>query len=141
MADLKAQLPFQSRPAAHNPHLAPRPLVIPNPPRPPSVPTKINEQMFKRYIAEIAAYMDEWSHYNELVVQHFVARQAEQKTILSRDWMSLSWEKEYEEYVQTLRDDAKIRMHWDVSCEKHQEPMRRLGMVREAELVITPMVQ
>ncbi len=137
-SDMKAGLPFQSRPSTTVPRPAAKPLAIPNPPKGPLAPKNVNDHTFGRYIAEMGAYMYEWNQYNKRMLQHFVARQADMETNLSSTWMSsvgdgsmADGKKGYTDYMQALVDDSNVRTHWDVSLEKHQETMRGLGRTRE----------
>jgi hypothetical protein len=57
---------------------------------------------------------------------------------LAPKWMSAigdgPWaggKKGYADYMQALEEDAKIRTHWEISWEKHQETLKGLGSVRE----------
>jgi hypothetical protein len=137
-SDLKASLPFKSQASNVLPRPEAKPPVIPNPPRGPVTPKVVNDNSFERYIAEMGAYMYEWNRYNKIMLQHFGARQIDIETNLSSTWMSsvgdgfmADGKKGYADYMQAVEEDAKIRMHWEVSWEKHQETMRGLGRTRE----------
>jgi curved DNA-binding protein CbpA len=143
ISDLKTGLPFKSQASASVARPEAKLLVIPNPPKGPVPPENITFNTFEIYIAEMGAYMYEWNQYNEKMLQHFNARQTDIETNLSSTWMSsvgdgsaAKGKKGYADYMQALEDDAQIRIHWDVSWEKHQGTMKSLGKIREKMKVL-----
>ena len=134
LKDLKSSLPFESRPsgkAISNP--PPKPLELPNPPKAPQVPTTLTQTSWERYLAQMRSYMFEWNTYNAMMLAHFTERQSNVGT-LNGDWMSAVGDKGYNQYLQGIEEDFRVRQHWDVSWERHQECIKGLGTVRQRML-------
>ncbi|MCJ1380919.1 hypothetical protein MMC17_004028 [Xylographa soralifera] len=130
--DLKTNLPFSSSASAIPGQSSdPQQLLLPNPPKAPTVPDHVNQSTWEPYIAYMRAYMVEWSHFNTKMINHFSTRQEEVETKLGNDWMSSVGEEGYAKYMKGVGEDFRVREHWDVSWEKHRECMRGLGRVRE----------
>lgn len=133
LEDLNTALPFESRPSLKLPSDPPKPLEIPGPPKPPLVPTTLTQTSWERYLAQMRSYMYEWNTYNSRMLAHFTERQSNVGT-LSGDWMSSLGDTGYKQYMQGVQEDFRVRQHWDISWERHQECMRGLGAVRQKML-------
>ena len=131
LGDLSNTLPFESRPA-NTAAQAPRPqrLHLPMPPRAPSTPETLNQSSWESYIAQMRNYIYHWNGYNRKMLKHFEARQTFVETELGPSWMTAAGEG-YAKYMQGVEDDFRVREHWSLSWEKHQEAMKGLGSVRE----------
>lgn len=131
--DLSTALPFESRAAAQvTDESVPAPLVLPNLPKAPPIPEPLTQTAWERYLAQMRAYMFEWNAYNAKMLAHFNERQAMVENSLQPDWMSAAGDASgYSAYMQGLKEDFRVRAHWDVSWEKHRECMLGLGKVRE----------
>lgn len=138
LADLSATLPFESRPSNTNlteGALYPQLLKLPAPPKRISVPETLTQTSWERYIAQMRAYMFEWSTFNTKMLAHFNERQASVETILKPEWMSAigggtdKWG--FMAYMQGVEEDFRVRAHWELSWERHRDCMRGLGSLRE----------
>ena len=100
LADIGANLPFQSRPKHPAPGaFKPRDLKCPNPPKRPLAPTLapasaagstqlcLSRQAWDRYVSEMDVYMREWKAFNGRMIAHFSARQEAIETGLSSNWI------------------------------------------------------
>lgn len=131
LKDLNTTLPFESKPSLKLPsEPPPKPLEIPGPPKPPLMPTTLTQTSWERYLAQMRSYMFEWNTYNSKMLAHFTERQSNIGT-LSGNWMSSVGDQGYKQYMQGVQEDFRVRQHWDVSWERHQECMRGLGAVRQ----------
>lgn len=127
--DLKTTLPFESQPSKKPPtDLEPQLLELPNPPKAPAAPP---QSSWSRYIAQMKVYMFEWNEFNSKMLAHFTERQSNIGNTLTGDWMSAQGDQGYQQYMQGIEEDFRVRAHWDVSWEKHRECMKNLGSVRE----------
>lgn len=134
LKDLNTALPFESKPSLKLPSDPPhKPLEIPAPPKPPLVPTTLTQTSWERYLAQMRSYMFEWNTYNSKLLAHFAERQSNVGT-LSGNWMSSVGDNGYKQYMQGIQEDFRVRQHWDVSWERHQECMKGLGAVRNKML-------
>lgn len=131
LGDLSSALPFQSR-SANTAAEIPRPkrLELPNPPKAPSIPKTLNQNSWDSYIAQMRNYMYLWKIYDSKILNHFKSRQTFVETSLGANWMSGAGDG-YAKYMQGLEEDVRVRMHWNISCEKHHEAMMGLGSLRE----------
>ena len=134
LADLSTTLPFDSRPATD---LKPTPaqnLSIPNPPKPPLAPTNPTKPSWERYLLEMGGYMHEWDKFNKLMLQHFNERQKLVDQNPATTWMRTFGSRGYENYMQGVQEDFRVRQHWEVAWEKHKQCVVKLGEVREKVL-------
>lgn len=134
--DLTSTLPFESRSSKHAVEHPPRqPLVLPNPPKAPQIPVTLTQTSWERYIAQMRGYMFEWNAYNTKMLNHFNDRQASVENTLKPEWMSAVGEGTekwgFNAYMQGVEEDFRVREHWNVSWERHQECMKALGGIRE----------
>lgn len=131
LGDLSDALPFESR-SANIAAKVPRPkrLELPSPPKAPPIPETLTQTSWESYIAQMRNYMYLWKIYDSKILHHFKSRQEFVETSLGANWMSGAGEG-YAKYTQGLEEDVRVRMHWNISCEKHQEAMRGLGSLRE----------
>lgn len=131
LGDLSNALPFESRSASTTAEvLRPKRLDLPLPPKAPPIPDTLNQHLWEVYVGQMRHYMVRWKAYDNQILEHFKSRQTEMETSLGANWMSGVGDG-YARYMQCLEEDVRVRMHWNVSCEKHQEAMRGLGSVRE----------
>ncbi|KAJ5614670.1 Heat shock protein DnaJ N-terminal [Penicillium herquei] len=98
--DVHATLPFESRAKKQTTterDIRPRELNLPNPPKRPSVPKRVQmgpyrevlpEDKWKHYLSQMAAYIHEWNRFNRRMLLHFNTRQEAMETGLSPNWMS-----------------------------------------------------
>lgn len=127
--DLTSTLPFDSRPSNTPPiEVKPQLLELPNPPKAPMAPPQTSWEYF---IAHMKVYMLEWNEFNSKMLAHFTERQSNIGNTLTGDWMSAKGDQGYQQYMQGVEEDFRVRAHWDVSWEKHRECMKKLGSVRQ----------
>lgn len=116
---------------------------------------------WNRYVAEMNTYMREWNEFNGKMLGHFNARHEAVKTGLAPGWIGAvgdstrlnlnqldvqddrsdrddgdvlvpgSAKGGYSAYLRGLEEDVKVRKHWEVACELHQECIMELGQIRE----------
>lgn len=131
LGDLSGALPFESR-SANSAAKIPRPrrLDLPNPPKAPLIPETLNQNSWEAYIAQMRNYMYLWKIYDNKILNHFKSRQTFVETSLGTNWISGAGDG-YAKYMQGLEEDVRVRMHWNISCEKHQDAMMGLGSLRE----------
>ena len=116
---------------------------------------------WNRYVAEMNTYMREWNDFNRRMLRHFNARQEAIETGLAPGWISAVGDSAriyidaqdgqagdgatevadtlvagtakggYSAYLRGLEEDVRVRKHWDVASEMHQECIMQLGQIRE----------
>ena len=136
--DLGSNLPFRSQPASTLPtaDIHEHNLALPNPPRPPKPPnvSALTRKAYDYYMVFVRSYMAEWNMFNQKMVAHFTARQTMIENHLPKYWLDGIGQEGYLQYMAWMKEDRRVRTHWDVSYEKHVEAMETLGKVREVAL-------
>ncbi|KAI9736637.1 MAG: hypothetical protein M1834_000841 [Cirrosporium novae-zelandiae] len=138
LSDLGINLPFESRAESLKHKVQPQHLDLPNPPKAPLIPINISQETVERYFKQMSAYMIEWHNFNQTMLNHFAARhQINIESSKTSDWMRAYSDKEYVRYVQGVEEDVRVREHWNISCNKHRECLKKLGEVRARLLGMT----
>ncbi|KAK4997964.1 hypothetical protein LTR16_007070, partial [Cryomyces antarcticus] len=150
LADVASTLPFASRASSMHPThgtFAPQNLELPLPPKAPQPPTKLTKSSWASYLHSTGAYMRAWVTYNGKMVAHFTARQQIVEDLMVREgegWLnakgelssSVSWIggaevdgaiKGFQSYEKAIKEDERVREHWNVSCEKHAKAVETFG--------------
>jgi len=140
--DLTSTLPFQSRAASTLTiprNLSSGELDLPNPPRAPVVPPVVNAvrpsmSSWESYLIDFKAYMADWDIFNTRMIMHFVARK-NQIDAMRPGWLEAFGDSDLDKYKEGLIEDMKVRQHWDVACDKHQDAIGKFqffkGCLRE----------
>ncbi len=141
LKDLAQTLPFESRPSSHHHPLktfTPQHLQLPPPPRAPATPARLTQQAWRDYLSHMHAYMAEWNRFNTTMLAHFVARQSAADRMSGAGWLDALGEtagqQGYASYLKGLKEDERVRMHWNVSCDRHLQALERHGSLRERVL-------
>ncbi|KAK5161630.1 hypothetical protein LTR04_004002 [Oleoguttula sp. CCFEE 6159] len=157
LADVASTLPFASRASSMHPThgtFAPQNLELPLPPKAPQPPTKLTKSSWASYLHSTGAYMRAWVTYNGKMVAHFTARQQIVEDLMVREgegWLnakgelssSVSWIggaevdgaiKGFQSYEKAIKEDERVREHWNVSCEKHAKAVETFGRSRMSVL-------
>ena len=137
-ADLKSNLPFQSKASSAVPFpksFDSRELLLPPPPRgpkPPSTETRPTSHVFDAYLDKMRAYMAEWITFDAQMVGHFAVRN-EAVQMVSRqkvDWLGTLGDAHLDEYLENVRQDERAREWWATAVEKHREKMEEFKWVK-----------
>ena len=139
--DLNTTLPFQSGTSSKGPNgtanAAPQHLALPKPPRAPAHPNtaRLNRADFEAYLAAMHVYVAEWHAHNGRMLAHFNARQASVVGVDSGPpdtaWVASKGSEGYLRYMAGIKEDFRVREHWDLSWEKHREAMEVFGEARK----------
>ena len=134
MASMASSLPFQSRPSSTT-SLPYRDLELPMPPRAPDVPSyPYIAETWKEYSSKMDAYVKEWRKFDNQMLTHFEARKA-QTDGFPPSWLLSIGEPNKDKggfltYMQGLKQDERVRAHWNVAWDKHFEAMQAFEKVR-----------
>ena len=136
LSDIHTTLPFESAASSVPPNGShtPRRLQLPKPPKAPDPPSKphLIKYDWDYYMTFMPAYMVEWQAYNNRMLAHFTARQAQVQKETGENWMRSKGDDGYLQYMAGVEEDFKVRQHWEISWEKHRDAMRALGEIRRA---------
>ncbi|KAJ5725215.1 Heat shock protein DnaJ N-terminal [Penicillium malachiteum] len=117
--DVHATLPFESRAKKQTTterDIRPRDLNLPNPPKRPKAPKRIQmglyrevlpEDKWKHYLSHMASYIHEWNSFNRRMLLHFNTRQEAMQTGLHPNWMS------------GVGDSSRLKIDGDDEGENH----------------------
>ncbi|KAF2238247.1 hypothetical protein EV356DRAFT_507338 [Viridothelium virens] len=156
VSDLGANLPFESKPSTSHPtkSFTPRNFDLPLPPKPPSVPTgRPTRANWEACLAGMTSYMKDWSIFYKTIIDHFNARSTALQQLTNSfaapltptvsstgtgatsNWLAATGETTgapgFDTYLQGLREDERVRQHWNSSCEKHRETLEKFHHLRE----------
>lgn len=176
LQDIHASLPFESRTKTARTtmdDIRPRELKLPNPPKRPQPPQLVPiglgsdrlglpRAAWDRHLAEMEAYMRQWSAFNNRMIRHFDARQEAVNTGMAPHWLGAvgdatrikvnnendredssetpqeddmvpgSGKGGFNAYMRALNEDRKVRKHWEVAVDMHTECMMQHGQLRDA---------
>lgn len=135
--DLTSTLPFPSRAASTLTiprNFSSGELDLPNPPRAPMVPpvanaTRPSKSSWDSYLVAFKAYMAEWDIFNTKMIIHFVARK-NQVDAMKPGWLEAFGDSDLDKYREGMIEDFKVRLHWDVACEKHQDAIGKFQLFK-----------
>ncbi|KAL9090924.1 MAG: hypothetical protein Q9165_005132 [Trypethelium subeluteriae] len=156
VSDLGANLPFESKPSTSHPtkSFTPRAFDLPLPPKPPSIPAgRPTRANWEACLAGMTSYMKDWSFFYKTIVDHFNVRSSMLQqltnsfaapltptvssagTAATSNWLAAAGETTgapgFDTYLQGLREDERVRQHWNSSCEKHRETLEKFHHLRE----------
>ena len=172
LKDFHTTLPFESKASPARPSQAMsngiafsslKALNLPKPPKDVIPPLEnVSQEAWIRYTGEMSGYMHDWHIFNQKMLDHFAARQAQLDMTLMSNWMSALGDGPsgeeisrkiqvdhtinaapkakagYAAYRQWMEEDMRVREWWNVACERHQQAVIELGRVRErAKLLAT----
>ncbi|KAH8680887.1 hypothetical protein BX600DRAFT_504636 [Xylariales sp. PMI_506] len=145
-ADMKTTLPFESRPSEHMPHdigqPAAAPLEFPTAPVAPRLPPTMavsgirpSHGQWRKYFQEFCIYEEKWETFNQKVLTHFSARQAEYSKRCQkhgRTWLDgVPGVDSASIYLTELEQDQEVRRQWIKACEDHQTRIREFLKFRD----------
>ena len=147
-SNMRDELPFESKPSAQIPieredvasQTAPKPLVLPDPPRAPRPPPtigvpnmKTNDSTWSKYIQEFQDYVRDWDLFTGQVTDHFAARKAQiNKMRASKGYgFLISGDGECSEYFTSVQQDNDVRRRWHAACEDHEQRLREFIACRD----------
>ncbi|KAI1175377.1 hypothetical protein F4777DRAFT_331472 [Nemania sp. FL0916] len=130
-ADLKSNLPFQSKPSEQLPSdirpPPPGPLQFPSPPVAPRLPPTMgvagmrpNISSFNKYAQDFNSYMDMWESFNNSVLAHFMTRQEgfrSRRMLRGANWL----ESAVPEYLIEINQDLDVQQKYVNACTEHQK--------------------
>ncbi|KAM5348108.1 hypothetical protein ACJ41O_007932 [Fusarium nematophilum] len=142
MADLKDNLPFESKPSPEIPMKLPKvhPLVFPTAPIAPQLPFTVaangvppNVPSWEKYVKDFENYMHHWDAFNTQVVDHFATRKshiAKTRAEKGYGFLEARGDAEIQEYYGWLEQDMDVRRRWSAACEEHEQRFREFMAFR-----------
>ena len=147
-SSMRDELPFESKPSAQIPierdnatsQTAPKPLVLPDPPRAPRPPPtigvpnmKTNDSTWSKYVQEFQDYVRDWDLFTGQVTDHFAARKAQINKMRSSKGYGflISGDGECSEYFTSVQQDNDVRRRWHAACEDHEQRLREFIACRD----------
>ena len=136
---ISASLPIQSQAASKS--IKPNKLSLPLVPKAPMEPTKLTKTSWPDYVQNFSAYVNAFHKFNQAMIQHFATR--EQLVGLNfhntSQWLQAAGDTSgmstaqtgFDTYLAIIQEDAGVREHWNVGCERHAEAVTNFGKVRD----------
>ncbi|CAD0107600.1 unnamed protein product [Aureobasidium uvarum] len=143
LADISSTLPFTSKASTTIPTFTPQNLVLPPLPRAPSTPTKLTRASWSTYCTTFSVYLDKFNKYNAVIVAHFSSRQDLAAKVVKAGIRALeavgeaSTGEGFMSYAQAVKEDERVREHWNVGCERHADAVKEFEAVRERVRVLS----
>lgn len=149
-SDLRSTLPFESQSAAaaaaanapvrkterkKNIITFPKAPTAPHPPPALAVPgLQPSGGTWESYVVEFRHYMQAWAVFNNLYVDHFLARRnavEKQRRDGNFAWLTTLGDDGIAEYLDWLDQDDKVRTAWSESCVGHEQTVRQFMAFRD----------
>jgi curved DNA-binding protein CbpA len=141
-SDLKDNLPFESKAAPQIPIKLPtvHPLVFPDAPLAPQVPTAVlvsgvqpSAHSWETYVKDFENYMKQWDVFNAQVVDHFATRKshiARTRAEKGYSFLETRGDADIQEYYNWLEQDIDVRRRWAAACDEHEQRFREFMAFR-----------
>ncbi|GAB7356474.1 hypothetical protein MBLNU459_g7236t1 [Dothideomycetes sp. NU459] len=137
--DMSSTLPFPSQASSTNPlnTFTPRNLPLPNLPRAPDTPTRLSKISWQVYCQAMSVYLAKFQTFNATILSHFSTRHSNSDALITSGVRALeavgqsTLSQGFPAYVQGVKEDERVREHWNLGCEKHREAVERFEKVRE----------
>ncbi|KAI5463353.1 hypothetical protein BGZ63DRAFT_190518 [Mariannaea sp. PMI_226] len=135
MADLKDNLPFESKPSPEGPVKIskPQPLEFPTPPIAPTLPMvavngrKPHIAAWEKYVKDFESYLQDWDAFNSKVVNHFSTRKGHIETSRKAkgySFLEAQSDLDIQEYFNWVQQDHDVRKKWSDACDVHEQKFR-----------------
>ncbi|GAB7356473.1 hypothetical protein MBLNU459_g7236t2 [Dothideomycetes sp. NU459] len=131
--DMSSTLPFPSQASSTNPlnTFTPRNLPLPNLPRAPDTPTRLSKISWQVYCQAMSVYLAKFQTFNATILSHFSTRHSNSDALITSGVRALeavgqsTLSQGFPAYVQGVKEDERVREHWNLGCEKHREAVER----------------
>lgn len=145
LGGISSTLPFPSKASTTIPTktFTPQTLQLPSLPRAPATPTKLTRTSWSEYCHMFSTYLEKFDKFNSSLLDHFSTRQAGAAKLAKAGVRVLEAVGEastgngFMSYAQGVKEDERVREHWNVGCEKHAEAVRAFESVRERVRVLS----
>lgn len=142
--DMSNNLPFPSRATPTYPDKLPpsRPpaFELPPFPRAPQVPEKTDRTSWNNYLDSMGRYLSAWNAFNKQMADYFGLCAIQQIDMqkgrgMVNDWLAAVGETGslggWDTYCRRQKEQQRMRMHWQVASEKHQDAIDAHTKLRE----------
>lgn len=135
MDSLSNNLPFTSKASETHPSRSPTVsdppptptsanVSVQRPPKPPLPPSTLTHASWSYYLAQMNGYLKAWDSFNGRILSHFQDRAVQnQEREMVDGWLGAVGETGtlggWESYAKAVKEDERLRMHWNTACEKH----------------------
>ncbi|KAI5204617.1 hypothetical protein E4T38_04648 [Aureobasidium subglaciale] len=142
-SDISNTLPFTSKASTTIPTFTPQSLQMPTLPRAPSTPTKLTRSSWSTYCISFSIYLDKFDKFNSTLLAHFSRRQEKAARLVRAGVKALeavgeaSTGEGFMSYAQAIKEDERVREHWNIGSEKHGDAVREFENVRERVRVLS----
>lgn len=140
LKDISSTLPFPSKASSSHPlrSFTPRELPLPNLPRAPEAPSRLSKASWQTYCSAFSAYLAKFQTFNATILNHLNTRHMNAEALiisgtraLEAAGMSTAPQASFPAYVQGVKEDERVREHWNLGCERHSNAVDRFAAVRD----------
>ncbi|KAK1778546.1 hypothetical protein QBC45DRAFT_393284 [Copromyces sp. CBS 386.78] len=140
-ADLKSNLPFESRASAKLPPFErekikpkninfPTPPKAPNPPAALATPSRMTAAQWGLYADQFMKYIQAFNFFNGRVVDHFAARKIKNEQ-RGAAWVTQMGDKELLEYLAWMEEDKSVMQKWAQARDAHEIHVMEFALWKE----------
>ncbi|KAG9231321.1 hypothetical protein BJ875DRAFT_444198 [Amylocarpus encephaloides] len=97
-------------------------------PPPPTMSESITLEAAQKYQSEFVAYMNNWDHFNNKMLLHFMSRKTQNDRFGSRRWEG---DEAALIYRRGLIEDGQVTKYWQDARENHEKVVRGYMVIRE----------
>ena len=132
MNDLVGDLPFESRPSPTKPNhdINVQRFDFPQPPKCPINPSSLTASSCQRHGQNMRGYMNEWNNFNSKMTNILNAKKVGLHTSSDHDLFDIN-DTGFDEYMKALSELRRARVHYDAACDRHEQSMQDLGLLRQ----------
>ena len=118
---------------------------LPSPPKAPEPPHALTRQSWSNYLTQFGSYMKAWNEFNGRIVSHFQDSALRTQDRMNgpaggmvEGWLGAVGATEnlgdWQNYCESVRNDERVRVVWNVACERHDEAIDKHGRIRNRVL-------
>jgi hypothetical protein len=145
LSHMTCTLPFPSKAASTIPTrtFTPQTLQLPTLPRSPPTPTKLTRSSWSAYCTSFSIYLDKFDKFNSTLLDHFGTRRLAAAKLVKSGVRALeavgeaSTAQGFMSYARGVKEDERVREHWNLGCERHAEAVGTFESVRERVRVLS----
>ncbi|KAK4967023.1 hypothetical protein LTR28_003004 [Elasticomyces elasticus] len=142
LGELGTSLPSSSMPSSQaGKTFEPQTSTLPPLPKPPVPPTRLSKTSWTAYADSMSTYLTAFHAFNGSMLDHFQRRYENEDALLQTGtlWLGAQGEPRatgdapvgFPSFCKQIKEDERVREHWNVGCERQREAVVEFDRVRE----------
>ncbi|KAK4983769.1 hypothetical protein LTR50_007015 [Elasticomyces elasticus] len=142
LGELGSSLPSSSMPSSQaGKTFEPQTFTLPPLPKPPVPPTRLSKTSWTAYADSMSTYLTAFHAFNGSMLDHFQRRYENEDALLQTGtlWLGAQGEPRatgdapvgFPSFCKQIKEDERVREHWNVGCERQREAVVEFDRVRE----------